>query len=128
METRGGPQQFTYSKMMAWVAFDRAVLLAEQLKYKAPVERWKTMRDTIHREICAKAFSETKNSFVQAYGSINWMRRCLLMPVVGFLPGSDLRVKSTVEAIERELMPDGFVLRYDTSRMQDGLPPAKAYF
>ncbi len=127
-ETRGGPQQFTYSKMMAWVAFDRAVLLAEQLKYKAPVERWKTMRDTIHREICAKAFSETKNSFVQAYGSDQLDAALLLMPVVGFLPGSDLRVKSTVEAIERELMPDGFVLRYDTSRMQDGLPPGEGVF
>ncbi len=127
-ETRGGPQQFTYSKMMAWVAFDRAVLLAEQLKYKAPVERWKTMRDTIHREICAKAFSETKNSFVQAYGSDQLDAALLLMPVVGFLPGSDPRVKSTVEAIERELMPDGFVLRYDTSRMQDGLPPGEGVF
>ena len=116
-ETRGGPQQFTYSKMMAWVAFDRAVMLAEQLKYDAPVEKWKTIRDAIHKEICAKAFNKEKNSFVQAYGSEQLDAALLLMPVVGFLPGSDPRVKGTVEAIERELMPDGLVLRYDTAKV-----------
>ena len=68
-ETRGKPQHFTYSKMMAWVAFDRAVLLAEQLKYEAPVEKWKAIRDTIHKEICENAFNKRKNCFVQAYGS-----------------------------------------------------------
>ena len=75
-EMRGEPQHFTYSKMMAWVAFDRAVLLAEQLKYDAPVEKWKAIRDAIHKEICAKAFSKEKNSFVQAYGSSSSMPRC----------------------------------------------------
>ena len=127
-ETRGGPQQFTYSKLMAWVAFDRAVLLAEHKKYKAPVDRWKALKDEIHRQICEKGFSPARNSFVQAYGSEELDAALLLMPLVGFLPGSDPRVQSTVEAIRRELMPDGLVLRYDTSKTEDGLPPGEGVF
>ncbi len=127
-ETRGGPQHFTYSKMMAWVAFDRAILLAEQLDYAAPLERWKTIRGAIHEEICAKAFDKTKNSFVQAYGSKELDASLLLMPVLGFLPGTDPRVRGTVKAIERELMPDGFVLRYNTAKVKDGLPPGEGVF
>ena len=127
-ETRGGPQQFTYSKMMAWVAFDRAVLLAQQLNYDAPIEKWKTIRDAIHAEICERGFNRKKNSFVQAYGSEELDAALLLMPAVGFLAGGDPRVKGTVEAIERELMPHGFVLRYDTSRVSDGLPPGEGVF
>ncbi len=115
-ETRGGPQQFTYSKMMAWVAFDRAVLLAEQMNYRAPMEKWKAIKQTLHQQICEKGFNAKKNSFVQAYGSEELDASLLQMPLVGFLPGSDPRVQSTVEAIRRELMPDGLVLRYDTSR------------
>jgi GH15 family glucan-1,4-alpha-glucosidase len=127
-EVRGEPQQFTYSKMMAWVAFDRAVRLAEQFHYEAPIEDWKTIRETIHREICANAFDSNKNSFMQAYGSTQLDAALLLMPVFGFLPGSDPRVKSTVEAIERELMPDGLVLRYKTEQVDDGLPPGEGVF
>ncbi len=127
-ETRGGPQQFTYSKMMAWVAFDRAVLLAEQLHYDAPVEKWKSIRDALHDQVCASAFSEQKNSFVRAYGSDELDASLLLMPVVGFLPGSDPRVRGTVEAIERELMPAGLVMRYNTSKVDDGLPPGEGVF
>lgn len=127
-ETRGGPKQFTYSKMMAWVAFDRATMLAEQLEYNAPVEKWRRIREAIHTEICANAFSKGKNSFTQAYGSEELDAALLLMPVVGFLPGSDPRVKGTVEAIERELMPDGLVLRYDSSKAPDGLPPGEGVF
>jgi GH15 family glucan-1,4-alpha-glucosidase len=127
-ETRGGRQQFTHSKMMAWVAFDRAVILAERLKYEAPVEKWKTIRDTIHREICNRGFNQQKNCFVQAYGSQELDAALLLMPLVGFLPGSDVRVKGTVEAIERELMPHGLVLRYDTTKVKDGLPPGEGVF
>jgi len=127
-ETRGGPQQFTHSKMMAWVAFDRAVLLAEQLHYDAPIQKWRKIRDAIHAEICARAFSETKNSFVQAYGSEQLDAALLLMPMVGFLPGSDPRVKGTVEAIERELMPAGLVMRYNTAKVEDGLPPGEGVF
>jgi len=127
-ETRGGEQQFTYSKMMAWVAFDRGVLLAEQLHYDAPIEKWKTIRNTIHDQICERGFNEERDSFVQAYGSNALDAALLLMPVVGFLPGSDPRVKSTVEAIERELMPDGLVMRYNTAKVNDGLPPGEGVF
>ncbi|MGA2534564.1 MAG: glycoside hydrolase family 15 protein [Terracidiphilus sp.] len=127
-ETRGGPQQFTYSKMMAWVAFDRAVLLSEQLEYDAPVDKWKRIRNEIHNEICARAFNKKKNCFVQAYGSDQLDASLLLMPVVGFLPGSDPRVTATVEAIERELMPHGLVMRYDTAKVEDGLPAGEGVF
>jgi GH15 family glucan-1,4-alpha-glucosidase len=127
-ETRGGPQQFTYSKLMAWVAFDRAVLLAEQLHYDAPVEKWQSIRQAIHDQICEKAFNTKKNSFVQVYGSDQLDASLLLIPLVGFLPGNDPRVIGTVEAIHRELMPDGFVRRYDTARAKDGLPPGEGVF
>ncbi len=127
-ETRGEPRHFTYSKMMAWVAFDRGVLLAEQLKYDAPIEKWSTIRDSIHEEICDKAWNNEKKSFVQAYGSSELDAALLLMPVVGFLPGSDRRVKSTVRAIERELMRDGLVMRYNTAKARDGLPPGEGVF
>jgi GH15 family glucan-1,4-alpha-glucosidase len=127
-ETRGGPQHFTYSKLMAWVAFDRAVLLGEQLNYEAPLDRWRAIRDQIHQQICANAFNEKKNSFMQAYGSDQLDAALLLMPSVGFLPGTDPRVRGTVEAIERELMPNGLVLRYDTSKSPDGLPPGEGVF
>ena len=127
-ETRGGAQQFTYSKMMAWVAFDRAVMMAKQLGYEAPVEKWETLRNTIHKDICAKGFSPKKKGFTQAYGSEELDAALLLMPVVGFLPGSDARVKGTVEAIERELMPAELVLRYNTATVDDGLPPGEGVF
>jgi GH15 family glucan-1,4-alpha-glucosidase len=127
-ETRGGPQQFTYSKMMAWVAFDRAILLAQQLNYEAPIEKWKAIRDKLHSDICARAFNEKLNSFVRTYDSDQLDAALLLMPVVGFLPGSDPRVKGTVEAIERELMSAGLVKRYDTSKGDDGLPPGEGLF
>ena len=127
-EPRGGLQQFTYSKMMAWVAFDRAVILAEQLKYEAPVERWKGIRSAIHEEICRNSFNKEKNSFMRAYGSQQLDAALLLMPVVGFLPGNDPRTIGTVEAIQRELTSDGLVLRYDTATAQDGLPPGEGVF
>lgn len=127
-EMRGDPQHFTYSKMMAWVAFDRAVLLAEQLGYRAPIEKWSALRDTIHEQICVKAFNPKRKTFVQAYGSEQLDASLLLMPLVGFLPASDPRVVATVEAIENELMPDGLVMRYDTSKVDDGLPPGEGVF
>jgi GH15 family glucan-1,4-alpha-glucosidase len=127
-EPRSGPQQFTYSKMMAWVAFDRAVMLAEQRDYRGPLDKWKSIRDEIHQEICSQAFNQQKSCFVQSYGSDQLDAALLLMPQVGFLPGTDPRVKATVEAIERELMPDGLVLRYDTSKVNDGLPPGEGVF
>lgn len=127
-ETRGGREQFTYSKMMAWVAFDRAVLIAKRLRIKAPVEKWQKIRDTIHAEICRKAFDKELNSFVQFYGAKQLDASLLLMPIVGFLPPTDHRVRGTIEAIERQLMPGGFVLRYDSAIVEDGLPPGEGVF
>ena len=127
-ETRGGPKQFTYSKMMAWVAFDRAVRIAEGLKYRAPLDRWKQVRDTIHEEICRNAWNPGKKCFVRSYGSDQLDAALLQMPLVGFLPGDDPRVRATVETIGRELMVDGFVQRYDTSKVDDGLPPGEGAF
>ena len=127
-ETRGGPRQFTYSKMMAWVAFDRAVRLAEELHYKAPLDRWRQVRDEIHAQVCARGFNAERNSFVQSYDSDQLDAALLLMPLVGFLPASDPRVRATIEAIERELMRDGLVHRYDTSQVDDGLPPGEGVF
>jgi GH15 family glucan-1,4-alpha-glucosidase len=127
-EVRGPAQHFTYSKMMAWVAFDRGVILAKQLRYDAPVVKWRAIRDAIHKEICEKAFNKKKKCFVQAYGSSELDAALLLMPAVGFLPGRDPRVKATVNAIERELMRDGLVMRYDTRKVRDGLPPGEGVF
>ena len=127
-ETRGGPQQFTYSKVMAWVAFDRAILIAKKLGSDAPIAKWQELRDTIHDQICRKAFNKEKNSFVQSYGSRQLDASLLLMPIVGFLPAADPRMRGTIEAIERDLMPGGFVLRYDTGKVRDGLPPGEGVF
>jgi GH15 family glucan-1,4-alpha-glucosidase len=127
-ETRGGPQQFTYSKMMAWVAFDRVIRAADGSAMDAPLERWRGVRQQIHDEICTQAFDEELGSFVQAYGSKELDASLLLMPLVGFLPGTDARVRGTIEAIERTLMRDGLVLRYDTSRVDDGLPAGEGVF
>jgi GH15 family glucan-1,4-alpha-glucosidase len=113
---------------MAWVAFDRAVLLAERLKYDAPLARWRAIRDAIHTEICEKAFNRKRRCFVQSYGSNQLDAALLLMPMVGFLPGSDPRVKATVKTIARELMRDGLVLRYNTAKVRDGLPPGEGMF
>jgi GH15 family glucan-1,4-alpha-glucosidase len=127
-ETRGGAQQFTYSKLMAWVAFDRAVLLAEQMKYKAPIKDWKATRDAIHAQICEKGFNAERGCFVRAYGSNELDASLLQIPLVGFLPGSDQRVQNTVEAIRQDLMRDGLVLRYNTANVNDGLPPGEGVF
>ncbi len=127
-EVRGGPRQFTYSKMMAWVAFDRAILIADKLKYDAPVKKWKQVRDAIHEQICRMGFNKRKNSFVQYYGAHELDASLLLMPLVGFLPATDERMVGTIEAIERELMRGGFVMRYSTTRGGDGLPPGEGAF
>lgn len=127
-EVRGGRQRFTYSKVMAWVAFDRAIRIATKLKTRAPIERWRKVRKQIHREVCAKAYNRKLGYFAQAYGSSELDASVLLMPLVGFLPHEDARVKRTVNAIEKHLMPDGLVLRYDTSSGHDGLPPGEGAF
>jgi GH15 family glucan-1,4-alpha-glucosidase len=126
-EVRGPRQHFTHSKMMAWVAFDRAVQAVEQLGYAGPVERWRRLRSTLHHEICGRAWSSEKKAFTQAYGAEILDASLLLMPIVGFLPATDGRVVSTVAAIERELLRDGFVMRYPTVG-QDGLPEGEGVF
>ena len=127
-ETRGGRRDFTYSKMMAWVAFDRAIDGAVFLHADAPVERWQKVRAQIHEEICSQAYNEKLGSFVQSYGSDQLDASLLLMPTVGFLPAEDPRVKGTVEAIEKTLMSGGLVLRYNTAESSDGLPPGEGVF
>jgi GH15 family glucan-1,4-alpha-glucosidase len=127
-EVRGGPKNFTYSKVMAWVAFDRAIKIAQKNGLDAPLERWQKVRSTIHTQICEKGFNPQLNSFVQHYGSDQLDASLLLMAMVGFLPAQDPRIRSTVEAIERHLVEDGLVIRYDTSRSDDGLKGSEGKF
>jgi GH15 family glucan-1,4-alpha-glucosidase len=127
-EVRGGRKHFTHSKVMAWLAFDRAIRSAEEFGLAGPLDRWRTARDAIHAQVCARGFDATKNAFVQSYGSTALDASLLLIPVVGFLPPDDARVRGTVAAIERDLLRDGFVLRYDTGLAGDGLPPGEGAF
>jgi GH15 family glucan-1,4-alpha-glucosidase len=127
-EVRGGPRQFTYSKVMAWVAFDRGIKSVEQFGLKGPVDRWRAIRRQIHDEVCREGFNSEIGAFVQSYGSKELDASVLLIPLVGFLPPNDPRVRSTVEAIERHLMADGFVLRYDPGVSSDGLPGSEGAF
>jgi GH15 family glucan-1,4-alpha-glucosidase len=127
-EVRGERQHFTYSKVMAWVAFDRAVKLAEEFGVEGPIDRWKALRQEIHDEVCRNAFNSDLGAFTQHYGAATLDASVLLMPLVGFLPASDPRVRGTVAAIERDLMVDGFVMRYDTRSGKDGLPPGEGAF
>ncbi len=127
-ETRGGREQFTYSKVMAWVAFDRAILIAKKLRCKAPIERWEKLRDTIHQEVCEKAFNKEKNSFTQYYGAKQLDASVLLMPMVGFLPATEPRMRATIEAVERNLTAGGLIMRYDADKPEDGLPPGEGAF
>ncbi|HUO60465.1 MAG TPA: glycoside hydrolase family 15 protein [Candidatus Acidoferrales bacterium] len=120
-ETRSGPKHFTYSKVMSWVAFDRAIKITQKDRLSAPLERWQKTRSEIHKQVCEKAFSAQLNSFVQYYGSDELDASLLLMAMVGFLPHSDSRIRGTIEAIERHLMRDGLVIRYDPMRTDDGL-------
>jgi len=127
-EVRGGPRQFTYSKVMAWVAFDRAINTVEHFGLDGPADRWRAIRNEIHDEVCAKAFDSDRGAFVQSYGSTALDASVLLIPLVGFLPPGDPRVRGTIAAIERRLMVDGFVLRYDTGSGHDGLPDGEGAF
>jgi GH15 family glucan-1,4-alpha-glucosidase len=127
-EVRGPPQHFTHSKVMAWVALDRSLKAAEQDGRPAPLEHWREVRDRIHEDVCANGFSVDRGSFVQAYGSRQLDASLLLIPLVGFLPAKDPRVRGTVEAIGRELLIDGLVHRYHTAETDDGLPPGEGAF
>jgi len=128
-EVRGPRQHFTHSKVMVWVAFDRAVKILERRGDSGRViEHWRHVRDKIHEDICRKAFDTELGSFVQAYGSRSLDASLLLLPLVGFLPPTDPRILGTVKAIEGRLMADGFVCRYDTGEVADGLPPGEGAF
>jgi GH15 family glucan-1,4-alpha-glucosidase len=126
-EVRSGRRHFTHSKVMAWVAFDRAIKDARHLELDGPVERWQTIADRIHAEVCDRGFDPTIGSFVQYYGSHSLDASLLLLPIVGFLPVDDSRIAGTVAAIERRLLRDGFVDRY-SHESADGLPPGEGAF
>jgi GH15 family glucan-1,4-alpha-glucosidase len=127
-EVRGGRQHFTYSKVMAWVAFDRAIRSAEQFGLQGPLDRWREIAAAIHADVCRRGFDSELGSFVQSYESKQLDASLLLLPCVGFLPADDPRVRGTVQAIERRLLVDGLVMRYDTAAADDGLPPGEGAF
>jgi len=127
-EVRGRRQHFVYSKVMAWVAFDRAIKSAEMFGLKGPIDSWKAQCSEIRNDVVSKGFDAELNSFVQSYGSKQLDASLLLLPSVGFLAPDDPRVHGTVEAIERELVIDGLVRRYDSHATEDGLPAGEGTF
>jgi GH15 family glucan-1,4-alpha-glucosidase len=128
-EVRGGPQHFVHSKVMAWVAFDRAANEDAAGEFDEPPQRWREIANQIHAEVCERGFNRDLNSFVQAYGSKRLDASLLMIPLVGFLPASDPRVQGTLRAIEDKLLFDGeFVLRYETENSSDGLPEGEGAF
>ena len=127
-EIRAVRRHFVHSKVMAWVAFDRAVRTVETQGLEGSLERWREIRDEIHADVCEHGYDDALGSFTQSYGSKELDASLLLIPLVGFLPASDDRVRRTVEAIERELVADGFVLRYRTEASVDGLPAGEGVF
>ncbi|MBV9489948.1 MAG: glycoside hydrolase family 15 protein, partial [Verrucomicrobia bacterium] len=129
-EIRGPRRNFTHSKVMAWVAVDRAVKAVEQFGLQGDAERWKALREQIHQEVCAKGYNSKRQAFTQYYGADQLDASLLMVPLVGFLPVSDERVRNTVDRIRDELMVDGFVLRYAPggSASVDGLPPGEGSF
>jgi GH15 family glucan-1,4-alpha-glucosidase len=127
-EVRGEPQHFTYSKVMAWVALDRGIRAVEDTGLDGPIDSWKAARQAIHAEVCAHGFNPEMGSFVQSYGSRELDASLLLLPTTGFLPVGDPRIRGTIEAVERQLLVDGFVLRYDTATTDDGLPAGEGAF
>jgi GH15 family glucan-1,4-alpha-glucosidase len=127
-EVRGPARHFTYSKIMAWVAFDRAIKDAERYNLKAPIDEWRATRDRIHRQVCERGYDAQRNCFVQSYDSPQLDASLLLLCQLGFLPARDPRILGTIAAIEKSLVRDGLVLRYDTAASDDGLPPGEGVF
>jgi GH15 family glucan-1,4-alpha-glucosidase len=127
-EVRGPRRRFTYSKVMCWVAFDRAIKAIEAHGRPGPVEHWRRLRDRIHADVCKHGWNAKRGSFVQHYRSRELDASLLLIPMTGFLPVSDPRVRGTIEAIQRDLTEEGFVLRYRTRKSLDGLPPGEGVF
>ena len=127
-ERRGDGRHYVSSKVMTWVAFDRAIKSAEKFGFEAPLEQWRSLRDTIHRDVCEKGFDRKLNSFVESYGSQLLDASILLLPAVGFLPGDDPRVLGTLAAIEKHMIRDGFVLRHDRREPADQNQPIEGAF
>ncbi|WP_024506429.1 glycoside hydrolase family 15 protein [Bradyrhizobium sp. ARR65] len=127
-ERRGDPKHYVFSKVMTWVAFDRGIKSAETFGFKAPLENWRSLRERIHRDVCAKGFDSAQNTFVESYGSRLLDASILLLPSVGFLPPSDPRVRGTIAAIEQHMMRDGFVLRHDPREVSDERQPIEGAF
>ena len=128
-EMRGPKRAFTHSRVMAWVAVDRAIKSAQRWRLDGPVDRWKGLRAQIHAEVLAEGFDSERNTFTQSYGSPELDASLLLIPQVGFLPPEDERVRGTIDAVQRELgLGDGLLLRYRTDRDSDGLPPGEGAF
>ncbi len=127
-EVRGPPRQFTFSKIMAWVAFDRGIKAIEEFGLDGPREHWDRQRRKIAEQILDRAYDRERNTFVQYYGARDLDASLLLIPQLGFLPPDDPRVRGTIAAIERELVRDGFVCRYPTRPETDGLPPHEGMF
>ena len=127
-EIRGPARQFTHSKVMAWVAMDRAVKTVEHFSHAGDVEEWRAARDAIHAQVCASGFDRELHSFVQYYGSKDPDASLLMLPLVGFLPATDPRIVGTVNLIQRRLVQDGFVARYPTASGVDGLPGGEGAF
>ena len=127
-ESRGERRHYTYSKVMAWVVFDRAIGIAERFELDAPLERWRAVRDEIHTEVCERGYDRTRRTFTQYYGSKELDASVLNIPLVGFLPGDDERVGGTIDAVRAELGRDGFVSRYSTAETDDGLPGDEGQF
>jgi GH15 family glucan-1,4-alpha-glucosidase len=127
-EVRGDVRHFTYSKVMAWVAFDRSVKMAEQFGLIGNVKVWSGIRRKIHRQVCLEGWDKTLGSFTQSYGSKELDASLLLLSLLGFLPVTDPRVVGTVDAIQKHLMRDGLLLRYNTATSEDGLPAGEGSF
>ena len=122
-ELRGDAKHYVLSKVMTWVAFDRAIKSAENFGFDAPIERWRALRESIFRDVCEKGFDPQQNAFVESYGSQLLDGSILLLPAVGFLPASDPRVRGTIAAIENHMMRGGFVLRHDPRESSDRKQP-----
>jgi GH15 family glucan-1,4-alpha-glucosidase len=127
-EVRAEARHFTYSKVMAWVAFDRGIRAVENFGLDGPINRWRATRNAIHHDVCTRGFDRDIGSFVQSYGSKELDASLLLLPTVGFLPPSDPRVRGTIDAVERRLFVDGFLRRYDPITSDDGLPGQEGVF
>jgi GH15 family glucan-1,4-alpha-glucosidase len=127
-EMRGPAQHFTYSKVMAWVAFDRGIKSVEAFGLEGPLDEWRDLRNMISEEVLARGYNKKLGTFVQAYDSDQLDANLLLLPCVGFLPVTDPRIERTIAAIERRLLRNGFVLRYSTDEVEDALPPGEGAF